>query len=83
MRRRWWCHQLETRRTPSKPASAIQDQSRAARRCHGRQQRPQRVERHVPAGHRETHHPGMGLALELNVRDGAGALLLPVQQGAR
>ena len=47
-----------------------------------RQQCAERIERHVPARHREPHHPRVRFPLQLDVRDRAGALLLPVQKGA-
>ena len=46
----------------------------------GGQHRTQRVERHVPARHRQPHHPRMDFAVELDVCDRLGALLFPRQQ---
>ncbi len=46
----------------------------------GGQQRAQRVERHMPARHRQAHHPRMDFAAEPDVRDRLGALLFPRQQ---
>jgi hypothetical protein len=47
------------------------------------QQRAKRVERHVPARHREPHHSRVGLGRQLDVCHRAGVLLFPAQQPAR
>ena len=74
--------QFETPAHTLEPGQPVQHLIGRRARLDGGQDRSQRVERHVPAGHRQPHRPRLDLPGELDVGHRTGSLLLPTEQRA-